>query len=136
LTHVIPDTKSRIDAGVIEETLSKLKAGFITQAPTTPAPTPQKRCVLRVDKKDVEIDVQAASSGWTCQSLANSLPEVSDKESYALACVLKVGSGEQTQILERAIGSWRGKDETPVAPGGAGNFCKWVDTPRPAAPRN
>lgn len=117
LTHVIPDTKSRIDAAVIGDTLLKLEKGFKHKEP--PTPTLQKQCVLHVSNEDTATDVQSNSSGKTCQALAKAVKA----ESYALACEARKGSGDQIQVLDSTRGPFRRLDESPVSPDR--NICNW-----------
>jgi hypothetical protein len=119
LTRAIPDTKSRIDADVIDETLRDLKSSLGTKEEEKP--TWQKQCILHLPNGKVRKikDLHPAFKAESCQGLANLM----EAGSYQLSCVPKGKEGKDEQSVD---GPKRGRLDDPtdsaVPPG---NECKW-----------
>lgn len=116
LTRAIPDTKSRTDADVIDETLRDLKSSLGSKEEEQP--TWQKQCILHLPQGEVRKikDLHPAFKAESCQGLA----KIMKANSYQLSCVLKGMEGGAEKSVD---GPKRGRSEDPAVP--SGNECKW-----------
>ena len=118
LTRAIPDTKSRIDAEVLDEALANLKNNL----GRTEEDTWQKRCILHpsqvvgglTEVRELN-DLHPAFKAESCQELARFMIAAE----YQLSCV----KGKDKKTEERVDGTKTVLDTDPALP--SPNECKW-----------
>jgi hypothetical protein len=115
LARAIPDTKSRMDADAIADSLNDLENGLGAAEKSSW----QKRCVIHLAAGDRTLDVHTTFPARSCQQLAIRLKA----DTYQLSCYRKATK----EILEQQLNGDPIKSaEPPSPPSATVNQCKWM----------